>query len=94
MKTVLEQLYGLKRDRSGGYDRPHKPALVLAVLDQLETGAIGQNEIKLGESNVLIEAAHLIRWAVSRNDHPGNGIVAGSDENRLKSGTLPSDKRD
>lgn len=52
MKTILEKVYGLNRDQSGGHERPHKPALLLAVLDQLETGVIGENEIKLTDGLV------------------------------------------
>lgn len=36
----LERLYNLRRDKSGGHERPHKPALLLAILDLLDRGEI------------------------------------------------------
>jgi putative restriction endonuclease len=43
----LERLYNLRRDRSGSYERPHKPVLLLAILDLLDRGLVIRNEIPL-----------------------------------------------
>ena len=34
-----------KRDRSSGHEKPHKPILLLAVLDLIESGAICDNKV-------------------------------------------------
>jgi putative restriction endonuclease len=43
----LERLYNLRRDKRGSHERPHKPVLLLAILDLLDRGAITQNAIAL-----------------------------------------------
>jgi putative restriction endonuclease len=43
----LERLYNLRRDKRGSHERPHKPVLLLAVLDLLDRGLITKNEIAL-----------------------------------------------
>ncbi|HEY5915577.1 MAG TPA: hypothetical protein VJA21_33755 [Verrucomicrobiae bacterium] len=45
----LERLYNLRRDESGSHERPHKPALLLAILDLLDKGRVARNEIPLNE---------------------------------------------
>ncbi len=49
----LERLYNLRRDKSGSHERPHKPALLLSIIDLLDRGEITRNEIPL--SDKLIE---------------------------------------
>jgi putative restriction endonuclease len=43
----LERLYNLRRDKRGSHERPHKPALLLAILDLLDRGVLKGNEIPL-----------------------------------------------
>jgi len=43
----LERFYNLRRDKSGSHERPHKPVLLLVILDLLDRGALTKNEIKL-----------------------------------------------
>src|SRR5689334_6072185 len=43
----LERLYNLRRDKRGSHERPHKPVLLLSILDLLERGQVKQNEITL-----------------------------------------------
>jgi putative restriction endonuclease len=43
----LERLYNLRRDKRGSHERPHKPVLLLAVLDLLDRGSLTKNEIRL-----------------------------------------------
>ena len=43
----LERLYNLRRDKRGSHERPHKPVLLLAILDLLDRGQITQNAIPL-----------------------------------------------
>ena len=45
MENLLEQLYLLKRDKRGDYERPHKPALLLAVFDLFERGLFKNGQI-------------------------------------------------
>jgi len=48
----LERLYNLRRDRSGGHERPHKPVLLLSIIDLLDRGVIERNEIPLSDELV------------------------------------------
>src|SRR5512138_3059906 len=48
----LERLYNLRRDKSGSHERPHKPALLLAILDLVDKGRVTHNEIPLNEDLV------------------------------------------
>jgi putative restriction endonuclease len=43
----LDRLYNLRRDKQGDHERPHKPALLLAILDLLDRGLISENAIEL-----------------------------------------------
>jgi putative restriction endonuclease len=43
----LERLYNLHRDKRGNHERPHKPILLLAIIDLLDRGLLSQNEIAL-----------------------------------------------
>jgi hypothetical protein len=43
----LERFYNLRRDKRGSHERPHKPVLLLAILDLLDRGALTKNEIEL-----------------------------------------------
>lgn len=65
----LERLYNLRRDKSGSYERPHKPVLLLSVIDLLDRGVIKNNAIQLdGE---LVSAFKRYFAVVSKhNDKP------------------------
>ena len=43
----LERFYNLRRDKRGSHERPHKPVLLLAILDLLDRGVLARNEIHL-----------------------------------------------
>lgn len=42
-EDAIALIYDLKRDRSGGHERPHKPILLLSILDLIENGTITEN---------------------------------------------------
>lgn len=44
---LTERLYNLRRDRSSGYEKPYKPALLLSLIDLIERGDINRNQIRL-----------------------------------------------
>ena len=43
----LERLYNLRRDKRGAHERPHKPVLLLSIIDLLDRGIIAGNEVPL-----------------------------------------------
>jgi putative restriction endonuclease len=45
-EEAIALLYDLKRDRSSGHEKPHKPVLLLAVMDLIERGDITGNKIR------------------------------------------------
>ena len=48
----LDRLYNLRRDKSGSHERPHKPALLLSIIDLLDHGVITRNEVPLSDELV------------------------------------------
>jgi putative restriction endonuclease len=48
----LERLYNLRRDKRGSHERPHKPVLLLSIIDLLDRGVIKRNEIPLSDELV------------------------------------------
>ena len=38
LNDLLAKLYNLKRDRGSGWEKPYKPALLLALIDFIERG--------------------------------------------------------
>jgi predicted restriction endonuclease len=48
----LERLYNLRRDKRGSHERPHKPVLLLSIIDLLDRGFIAGNEVPLSEELV------------------------------------------
>jgi hypothetical protein len=48
----LDRLYNLRRDKSGSHERPHKPALLLSIIDLLDHGVITRNEVPLNDELV------------------------------------------
>jgi len=45
----LSTLYNLKRDRGSGWEKPYKPALLLALVDLVEAGADENNRFPLSD---------------------------------------------
>jgi len=45
----LERLYDLRRDKRGTHERPHKPVLLLSIIDLLDRGLIKENRVVLSE---------------------------------------------
>lgn len=43
----LERFYNLRRDKRGSHERPHKPVLLIAILELLDRGILARNEIPL-----------------------------------------------
>jgi len=43
----LERLYNLRRDKRGSHERPHKPVLLLSILDLLDRGRVKNNQVAL-----------------------------------------------
>jgi putative restriction endonuclease len=41
----LERLYNLRRDKRGSHERPHKPVLLLAILDLFDRGILSHNQV-------------------------------------------------
>ncbi len=48
----LERLYDLRRDKRGSHERPHKPVLLLAILDLLDRGVLRDNRVPFTEELV------------------------------------------
>ncbi len=84
----LERFYNLRRDKSGSHERPHKPVLLLAILNLVDRGIVTRNveiydyrcaacgiRVKISDDLSLVEAAHIIPFGVSRNDKPDNGLA-------------------
>lgn len=47
LTDLTERLYDLRRDRSCGYEKPYKPALLLSLMDLVEKGEFSDNRILL-----------------------------------------------
>jgi putative restriction endonuclease len=41
----LERLYNLRRDKHGSHERPHKPVLLLSILDLIDRGKVKDNQV-------------------------------------------------
>jgi putative restriction endonuclease len=48
----LERVYDLRRDKQGSHERPHKPVLLLSIIDLLDRGVIHENVVPLSEELV------------------------------------------
>ena len=49
LTDLTERLYDLRRDRSSGYEKPYKPALLLSLFDLIERDDISDNKILLND---------------------------------------------
>ena len=52
----LERLYNRRRDKRGSHERPHKPMLLLSILDLLDNGQLKRNEVPL--TDALVKTFH------------------------------------
>ncbi len=48
----LERLYDLRRDKRGTHERPHKPVLLLSIMDLLDRDLIVENQVPLTDELV------------------------------------------
>jgi putative restriction endonuclease len=48
----LERLYSLRRDKRGSHERPHKPVLLLSIIDLLDRGLIKTKAVPFSEDLV------------------------------------------
>ena len=48
----LERLYNLRRDKRGSHERPHKPVLLLSIIDLLDRGVIKANAVPFSDELV------------------------------------------
>ena len=62
----LDRLYNLRRDKRGSHERPHKPVLLLSIIDLLDREVIRRNEIPL--SDELVTAFKRYFEVVRRHD--------------------------
>lgn len=46
-KNWLERLYNLRREKRGAHERPHKPVLLLSIIDLIDHGLIVENSVPL-----------------------------------------------
>ena len=66
---VLEKLYNLRRDKRNDYERPHKPLLLLTLIDLVETGLDAENHFQIDETLFKIWASYF-DIVKSQNDQP------------------------
>ena len=57
-ESWLERLYNLRRDKRGLHERPHKPILLLSIIDLLDRGVIKQNAVPLDDELVSTFKRH------------------------------------
>lgn len=50
VERLYSQLYDLRRGKSGDHERPHKPALLLALIDLVDSGHFSDNRFVLDEA--------------------------------------------
>src|SRR6187455_1618469 len=48
-QSWLERLYSLRRDKRGSHERPHKPVLLLSIIDLLDRRVIRDNAVPLSD---------------------------------------------
>ncbi len=57
--NLTERLYNLRRDRSSGYEKPYKPALLLSLIDLIERGDISHNQVLLTDDLISRYKAYI-----------------------------------
>ena len=65
----LERLYNLRRDKRGSHERPHKPVLLLSIIDLLDRGVIAGNEVPLSDE-LVATFKHYFAVVRKENDLP------------------------
>lgn len=45
----LDRIYRLRRDKRQLHERPHKPVLLLSLIDMLDSGLVSENALPLSE---------------------------------------------
>ena len=68
-ETWLERLYNLRRDKTGLHERPHKPVLLLSIIDLMNRGIINQNQVALSEE-LVATFKHYFEVVRSHDDKP------------------------
>jgi putative restriction endonuclease len=68
-KSWLERLYNLRRDKSGGHERPHKPVLLLSIIDLLDRNVIRENSVTLSDE-LIATFKRYFDVVRTRNDQP------------------------
>lgn len=48
--ALYDQLYQLRRGKAGEHERPHKPALLLALIDLVDAGHFTENRFPLDDA--------------------------------------------
>jgi hypothetical protein len=95
----LERLYDLRRDKRGSHERPHKPVLLLAILDLLDRGILLDNQVPFTKE-LVSTFRRFFAVVLARDDQPkiqnpffflsGNGfwqvLVAGQTEPLFREG--------
>lgn len=66
---VLEKLYNLRRDKRNDYERPHKPLLILTLIDLVEAGLDAENHFQINEPLFKIWTSYF-DIVKSQNDKP------------------------
>ncbi|MEZ5277058.1 MAG: HNH endonuclease [Opitutaceae bacterium] len=69
LQDYIDRLYRLKRDKSAGHERPHKPALLLAILDLIDSGAIKANRIELSDQ-LITKFKAVFATVAEKDDRP------------------------
>lgn len=69
LAELTERLYNLRRDRSSGYEKPYKPALLLSLIDLIERGDTTRNQILLSD-DLISRYKEYIRIVGSDEDKP------------------------
>lgn len=75
----LERLCNLRRDKRGSHERPHKPVLLLSIMDLLDRDLIGENKVVLSEELVRTFKRYIrpSRFTFPCGGSPGNyGLTA------------------
>lgn len=65
----LERLYNLRRDKRGAHERPHKPVLLLSIIDLLDRNVITSNAVPFSE-DLVVTFKRYFAGVKARDDKP------------------------